>query len=101
MERGSRHNRGKLRYDLVSPKALRHLVEVYTMGAEKYDDRNWERGLPLMETFASLQRHAWAWAEGEDLDPESGLHHMAHVMWNAAAILHFYGSRPDLDDRPA
>jgi len=100
MERGDRRNEGKLRYDLVSPEAIKTLAAVYTEGAKKYADRNWEKGLPFMEIFASLQRHAWAWAAGEDMDSESGLHHMAHVMWNAAAILHLRLTKPQFDDRP-
>lgn len=98
-EHGDRFNTGKLRYDLVSPIAMRWLAEVYTHGATKYADRNWEKGLPLMSIFASLQRHVWAWAQGQDLDTESGLPHMAHVMWNSAAILHLAQTKPDLDDR--
>jgi hypothetical protein len=97
---GRRNNAGKLRYDLISPWALEALAEVYTKGADKYAERNWEKGLPLMDCFASLMRHAWAWARGEDLDPETGLHHMAHAMWNAAAIVHFWRrGRSDLDNR--
>lgn len=97
--RGDRHNAGKLRYDLISPLALRNIAEVYTHGCQKYDARNWEKGLPFMEVFASLQRHAWAWAAGENLDTESGLPHMAHVAWNAMAILHLAVTKPGMDDR--
>lgn len=98
---GFRLNQGKPRYDLVSPFAIEELAWVYTKGAEKYPERNWEKGLPLMDCFASLMRHAWAWAQGHDLDPETGLHHMAHAMWNAAAIVHFWKlDRTGLDNRP-
>ena len=46
--RAMRFNAGKLRYDLLPADALERLVGVYTIGAEKYDDRNWEKGFPWM-----------------------------------------------------
>jgi hypothetical protein len=30
--------------------------------------------------FDAMQRHMWAWKEGEVNDPESGKHHLAHAM---------------------
>ena len=42
---GVRFNEGKLRYDLVHPKAHEDMVSVLTRGAVKYKDRNWERGM--------------------------------------------------------
>ena len=30
--------------------------------------------------FDALQRHLWAWKEGEQIDPESNKHHLAHAM---------------------
>jgi hypothetical protein len=96
-----RFNEGKLRFDLIPPEAVEGLAGIYTMGAKKYADRNWEKGLKLMACFASLMRHAWKWAGGEDLDQESGMHHMDHVAWNAVAISTFFKrNRSDLDDRP-
>jgi len=96
---GIRHNKGKPRYDLISPIGLEALAKVYTTGAEEYGDRNWEKGLSLMGCFASLMRHAWKWAMGETYDKESGSHHMAHVMWNACAIVHLSYTKPEYDDR--
>ena len=38
---------GKGRYDLVSPFAMRRLAQHYENGAQKYADRNWEKGMPF------------------------------------------------------
>ena len=27
-----------------------------------------------------MQRHIWAWKQGEQIDPESEIHHLAHAM---------------------
>jgi hypothetical protein len=63
------------------------LTRVYGHGAEKYSDRNWEKGMPYSECFASLMRHYSAAFGGERDDPESTLLHSAHAAWNALAIL--------------
>ena len=98
---GLRYNAGKLRYDLLPVDAIRELTKVMTMGAEKYEARNWEKGFKWMEDcFGSLQRHAQAFAGGEDRDAESGQLHMAHVMWNAMALVAFQLRGVGTDDRP-
>jgi hypothetical protein len=96
---GMRFNKGKPRYDLLPPEGIDELVAIYTMGAEKYAPRNWEKGLSVMDCFGSLLRHAFAWARGETFDKESGRHHMGHVAWNAVAIATFW-RRNMPDDRP-
>ena len=87
---GAKFDEGKLRYDLIPPEALAEWVRVLTYGAEKYSDRNWENGIDTGRLFAAMQRHAWAWHGGEELDPEMQIHHMAAVMFNAAAIITYY-----------
>jgi hypothetical protein len=60
-EPADNYDAGKLRYDLLPPDALEELVRVYTVGAEKYAERNWEKGMAWCRAFGSLMRHAWAW----------------------------------------
>lgn len=96
-----RYDSGKPRYDLIPPEGIEALAQVYTAGAVKYAPRNWEKGMTYTRCFASLMRHAWAWMRGQDNDQETGLPHMAHVAWNALAIV-TYQQRGfvHLDDRP-
>lgn len=78
---GRKFDGGKLEYGLVPPLALKSLVEVLTFGAQKYDRDNWQIVPDAKRRyFDALQRHVWAWKEGESFDPESGLHHLAHAM---------------------
>lgn len=97
---GLRFNKGKLRLDLIPGTTTRALGRVLTFGAQKYDDRNWEKGLPWSDTIASLKRHLLAIEEGSDYDEESGLLHIEHVLTNAAFLNHFYQTFPEGDDRP-
>lgn len=88
------------RYDLLPAEPLRQVAEHYGRGAAKYADRNWERGYDWSLSFAALQRHAWQFWGGEDLDPETRSHHMAAVVFHALALMEFSAAHPELDDRP-
>ncbi len=94
-----RYNSGKPRYDLLPPDALNELAEVFTKGAEKYAPRNWEKGMDWGKCFASLLRHAFKWAKGEDRDEETGCLHMAHVAWNALVLCSYAMRKVGTDDR--
>ena len=96
---GDRFNEGKLRWSLVSWKALEPLVRVLMFGAEKYDDHNWKKGLKYTEVCESLQRHMNAFIDGEDDDQESKLSHVGHILCNAMFLSYMYLFRKDMDDR--
>lgn len=96
---GVKNDAGKLRFDLIPVAPLRAIADVYTRGAAKYSDRNWERGLAWGRVFAAMMRHAWAWWGGERLDPVDGQHHLASVAWCAMALIEFERTHPELDDR--
>jgi hypothetical protein len=78
---GRKFDGGKLEYGLLPPLALEETVKVLTFGAQKYERDNWQK-VPDSKRryFDAMQRHAWAWKQGEQLDPESGIHHLAHAM---------------------
>lgn len=97
---GRKEDAGKLRFDLFPVGPLEELARVFTIGAQKYNDRNWERGLQFGRVFAALMRHAWAWWRGEQNDPEDGQHHLSSVAWCALALMELEDTHPELDDRP-
>lgn len=77
-------DKGKPRYDLVSAHALHRLAMHLMRGAEKYGDRNWEKGIPTDRLMASAMRHLYAHQMG--LNDED---HLAAVVFNIMAIMHF------------
>lgn len=98
-----RHNAGKARVDWLPPDTLMALGSLMgdQMGeGKKYPARNWEKGMPHMTVYASLLRHLFAWANGEDVDPESGHLHAAHVHWNAMALHTYLVRGIGEDNRP-
>ena len=84
----------KLRWDLLPLNLIEKIVEVYHMGSKKYEPNTWQYLQNGEERyFAALMRHLCEHRKGNLYDPESGLLHVAHVCWNAIALLHF-ASRP-------
>ena len=100
MSEGRKDDTGKRRFDLLPVRPLIKVVEVYTMGAHKYSDRNWEKGLEWGRVFGAMQRHSWDWWGLEKYDPKDGQHHLASVAWAALALMEYEETHPELDDRP-
>jgi len=86
---GTKYDNKKLRFDLIPPEVLTLDAAVYTMGAEKYEDNNWRKGIKYSRVIGALMRHLVARICGEIIDPESGLPHLAHVRWNVGALMYF------------
>lgn len=72
---------------LCDPHALMVWGSVMTHGAGKYGVNNWRLGIAYTRLIAAMLRHIMAFASGEDVDPESGELHMAHVMANASMLI--------------
>ena len=97
---GVKHDHDKPRYDLIPPEALEGLAQVLTFGAEKYSDRNWEKGMRWGRVFAAVMRHLWAWWMGESLDSETGLSHLHHAACCIAFLQTYEVRKMGADDRP-
>lgn len=93
-------NEKEERFDLLPPFALRQVARVYGFGARKYAPQNWRKGMAWMRLYAAIQRHTTAWASGEDIDPESGLPHLAHAAFSCLALIEFATTGAGTDDRP-
>lgn len=125
---GLRFNAGKLKWGLVSWRALAPMVQVLMYGAHKYTTfkkedgttitgaeisvedakglevvssgaNNWKLGLNYVGITESLKRHLFAFLEGEDVDDESGISHVGHILCNAMFLSYMVLFRKDLDDR--
>jgi hypothetical protein len=76
---GTKDDAGKPRFSLAPAEALTAIVEVFTYGAVKYTPDNWRNGMNYRRMMDAAERHWSAWKLGEKTDPESGLHHLAHM----------------------
>lgn len=92
-QEGWKDDQGKPRMELLPFGALLDVAKVLTFGAGKYGPDDWkavENG--EARYTGALLRHLAAWREGEDLDPESGLRHLAHMTSCALILLARAGS---------
>lgn len=99
MSEATKFDAKKNRLSLVPHAPLQELIRVYEFGAAKYGDRNWMQGLPYSRWYDAAQRHIMAFWGGEDKDPESGLHHLAHAAFSLFALQWQQAEKPELDDR--
>lgn len=85
---GLKFDGGKPQMRLLPPVAMLEMAKVMTFGAEKYEADSWRQVEGANERYLdALGRHYNAWCRGEEVDDESGLSHMAHIMCNAAFLL--------------
>lgn len=82
-----KHDAHKVRLELLPPEFVEGVGRVLTFGASKYAAGNWAvgGGFAWSRLYGAALRHLFAWARGEDHDPESGLSHLYH----AACMLAF------------
>ena len=78
---GIKYDSEKPKMNLLPPKAIVEISKVLTFGAEKYDAENWRKLDDLQNRYtAGALRHIFAHMDGEELDPETNLSHLAHAM---------------------
>lgn len=71
---------GKYEPTLVYASLIRLVAKVRRFGIEKHgNSEDWRTTTPVQHYDAAL-RHIFAHVEGETLDPESGLPHLAHAV---------------------
>lgn len=90
----------KPRPELISPWAIIRIGHWLKLGAKKYGEGNWTRGMPFMRVIASILRHTLALMLGKKDED-----HAAAIATNAIFIMHYeemirLGMLPaSLDDR--
>lgn len=96
---GMKFDQDKPRMDLLDAYATEELAKVLTFGAKKYAPHNWRKGISYARLIAAALRHIYAFARGEDHDPETGLPHPAHAMCCMMFLIWMMKERRDQDDR--
>lgn len=86
---------------LIPPSASEAIAKVHQHGAERYGEWNWrESNVPLMTYLHAMKRHIDAVIDGQDLDPDSGLPHVAHVAAGCNIVIDAGVFGTLVDDRP-
>lgn len=85
----------------IPPVALIHLGAAMQNGREKYGLMNWrEKNVSASVYRDAMERHLLAWWDGEQVAPDSGVHHLGHVMACCAILLDAEAQGALNDDRP-
>jgi len=79
----------------LAPEGILALAQVYEQGAEKYGDRNWEKGQPISRMCDSALRHSFKALAGWTDEP-----HPAQAAWNWLAVLYTEFYHPEMNDLP-
>lgn len=111
-EQALRYNDGKPQWSLMDFDSFIPMIKVLEYGAHKYSifkdkdgklikgseisvedsvnlelistgRENWKKGFNFLKLLESLARHLFALLRGEELDKESGLPHIGHLMCNS------------------
>ena len=96
---GEKHDQGKPPMGLMPRMPLEQTAQVLAFGARKYAAHNWRGGLLQSRTIDATLRHIYAYNEGEDLDEETGLNHLAHAICELMFTLENLHTHPEMDDR--
>lgn len=96
---GLKFDAGKAPLSLIDRHAIEQIGQALAFGAKKYAAHNWRKGIEYQRLLDAALRHLYAFADGEDIDPESGLSHLAHAGCCVVFLLRMIKSRPDLDNR--
>jgi Domain of unknown function (DUF5664) len=93
----------KLKVDisLLPSAGIIHGAHACMDGAEKYGPYNWrEKDIALRAYAAAATRHIMSWLDGEDIDPQSGVHHLGHAIAGLSIALDAMELGRCIDDRP-
>lgn len=87
---GIKNDIGKPRVALVLgdfSKSLLDVSRVGTFGAEKYAPGDWKFVPDAVGRYEDAMMRHYLLSKEEQVDPESGLDHFTHFVWNALAVL--------------
>jgi hypothetical protein len=95
-----RKNAGKPEISQLDPEFIMELSDLMTISAKKYGKFNWALGQFFCTVLDSMGRHFFKLLKGEDIDEESGRHHVLHIAANCMILYRsFKGNKELLDDR--
>jgi len=96
---GVKFDQEKPKMSLVPNLALEEVAKVMTYGAKKYASYNWMSGFDWTRLSDAAMRHINAFNAGKDIDPESGLSHLAHAACCVMMLFDTTKLYPERDNR--
>lgn len=81
--KGMKFDSNKPRFSLLPKGCVNAVIDVLEFGAKKYEKDNWQQVDNAKERYYNAaMRHIDLWWNGEKIDSETGIHHLAHAATN-------------------
>jgi hypothetical protein len=91
----------KPQLQLIPPSLNDEVAKALSRGAAKYGPWNWrENKVELMTYLGAMKRHIDCLIEGEDIDPDTGAHHLGCVAAGCGIVLDARKHGTLVDNRP-
>ncbi len=91
----------KVPFHVIPSKPLLEVGLAMMEGGRKYGAHNYrEIGVRMSTYYDAAKRHLTAWWEGEDIDPDSGIHHVVKAMASLFVVRDGMHMGNCIDDRP-
>lgn len=95
---GRKDDTGKAPMALVPPVLIEATARAFQNGL-KYGQYNYMKGMEAGRILSALLRHVSRWNNGEELDTDSGVHHLGHAAACCGMLLHLQSEGRLVDDR--
>ena len=92
LDQSAKQDLGKPEWNTLCWGQLEKVVKVRMFGNQKYKPDSWKQ-VEKVRYENALMRHAVAYMQGENIDKESGMEHLAHLICNAMFIMWFDENR--------
>lgn len=91
----------KVPFSTVPAEVIADIALGMLEGARKYGRHNYRiAGVRASVYYDAALRHLMAWWEGEDIDPDSGLHHVTKALTSLTVLRDAMLNEKVTDDRP-
>ena len=92
---------GKIPFQYIPMGPMAAVARVMKGGADKYGVRNWLKDKIIASTYeGAIGRHTFMeWAQGVDVDKDSGEHPLAHVVASCLIVMDAQANGMLVDDR--
>ncbi len=97
--KAQKHDDGRPPLGWLPRTAVVQVSQVLAYGARKYSRHQWRKGMEWQRLIDASLRHIYAFSDGEDIDPESGLPHLAHAACCLSFLMEYTTTHPEFDDR--
>lgn len=85
---GIKYDGDKPRMSLIPPKAILEVAKVLTYGSKKYSAENWRKVPEAHQRYLDAAlRHINQYHQGQIIDNETGINHLAHAICSLLFIV--------------